>query len=138
MAERRIDVFFYGLFMDEDVLRDSGVTPSRPRPARVEGFALRIGRRATLIPAQGAWAYGMLFALTHADLGRLYSLPGLESYQPEAVTAHPDAGDAVAALCYNLREAPSPEERNPAYAAELQGVLRQLGFPRAYVDSVSC
>ncbi len=30
MTERRIDGFFYGLFMDVDVLRNSGVAPAGP------------------------------------------------------------------------------------------------------------
>ena len=41
------------------------------------------------------------------------------------------------ALCYNLREAPRPEERNPQYGARLQGVLRKLEFPADYVASVA-
>jgi len=27
MSDRRIDAFFYGLFMDSDILRESNVTP---------------------------------------------------------------------------------------------------------------
>jgi hypothetical protein len=51
MSERRVDVFFYGLFMDIGVLRQSGVEPVNPRRASADGFALRIGRRATLVAA---------------------------------------------------------------------------------------
>ena len=52
MAERRIAVFFYGLFMDGDVLRENKVIPLNPRRAYVEGYQPRIGRRA-LPPADG-------------------------------------------------------------------------------------
>lgn len=137
MNERLIDVFFYGLFMDAGVLRDAGVTPIDPRPGYVDGFTLCIGRRATLVPARGARAYGMLYALTHRQLDRLYSQPGLEHYLPEAVVAHHLEGALFAALCFNLREAPSPNERNPEYASRLRRVLRELGFPRRYVESIS-
>ncbi len=58
MTERRIDGFFYGLFMDSEVLRDSQVMGVNPRRAYVDGYALRIGRRATLVPSSGARAYG--------------------------------------------------------------------------------
>ena len=85
MSDRRIDAFFYGLFMDLDILREGGVAPINPRRAYVDDFALRIGQRATLLPSAGARAYGMLFALTHAELDRLYAAPGLEQYRPEAV-----------------------------------------------------
>ena len=137
MSDRRIDAFFYGLFMEADLLRKAGVEPTNPRRAYVDGFALRIGQRATLVPSAGGRAYGMLFALTHAELDRLYAAPGLEQYHPEAVLAQPMAGAPLPALCYNLREAPQPHERNSEYAAKLQQVLIALDFPSAYVASVS-
>jgi len=89
MSERRVEAFFYGLYMDIDVLREAGVAPLAPRKAYVDGFALRIGQRATLLPSAGARAYGMLYTVTHTDLERLYTAPGLEQYRPEAVMARP-------------------------------------------------
>ena len=136
MGPRHIDGFFYGLFMDAQVLRDAGTKPSNFRRAYVADFALRIGQRATLVPSPAARAYGMLIALTHAELERLYSAPGLEDYRPEAVIAHPSEGDAIPALCYNLVQAPEPHERNPEYAKRLRGILEKLGFPPEYVESV--
>jgi hypothetical protein len=136
MPDRSVDAFFYGLFMDLDILRENQVTPVNPRPAYVDGFALCIGKRATLLPSLGARAFGMLIALTHSELGRLYSGPGLEQYRPEAVLVRTLAGELAAALCYNLPGAPLPEERNPEYAVRLQRVLRKLNFPPEYVASV--
>lgn len=112
MSDRRIDAFFYGLFMDIAILRESGVAPINPRRAFVDDFALRIGQRATLLPSVGGRAYGMLYALKHSELERLYTAPGLEQYRPEAVLAQPLEGTPGPALCYNLREAPHPHERN--------------------------
>lgn len=137
MNERRVEAFFYGLYMDLDVLREAGVAPREPRKAYVDGFALRIGRRATLLPSAGARAYGMLYAVTHAELERLYTAPGLEQYRPEAVMARPLDSAPTPALCYNLLEAPAPHERNPEYAARLQRALGKLAFPPEYVASVS-
>ena len=137
MSDRPIDTFFYGLFMDIDILRASNVTPVNARRAYIDDFALRIGQRATLLPLAGARSYGMLIALTHPELERLYAAPGLEQYRPEAVLARPLEGQPVPALCYNLCEVPRPDERNPEYAARLQRVLIKLDFPPAYVASVS-
>ena len=138
MSERRVEAFFYGLYMDLDVLREVGVAPLAPRKAYVDGFALRIGRRATLLPSAGARAYGMLYAVTHTELELLYTAPGLEQYRPEAVMARPlDGAPTTPALCYNLLEAPAPHERNPEYAARLQRALGKLAFPPEYVASVS-
>jgi hypothetical protein len=136
MTRRPIEVFFYGLFMDVELLRSQAVIPMHARRAFVEGFTLRIGQRATLVPAVGARAYGMLMALTHHDIAQLYAAPGLQHYLPEAVLAHTMEGQAVPALCYNLSKPPSASERNPAYAAQLKAVLRALGFPAEYVASI--
>jgi len=136
MDPRQIDGFFYGLFMDAHVLRQAGTKPSNFRRAYVADFTLRIGQRATLVPCPGARAYGMLVALTHAELESLYSAPGLEVYRPEALLAHTYEGEAIPALCYNLGQAPEPHERNPEYAMRLKRVLENLEFPVEYVESV--
>ena len=137
MSDRRIDAFFYGLFMDVEILRELGAAPVDPRRAFVENYALRIGQRATLLPSAGTRAYGMLYALSHAELDRLYAAPGLEQYRPEAVLAQTLDGGATPALCYTLSEAPRAEERNPEYAARLQRTLSKLDFPPEYIASVS-
>jgi hypothetical protein len=137
MTGRRVDGFFYGLFMDEDILRDSQIVPVNPRRAYVDDFALFIGRRATLVPASGARSYGMIYSLTHDELDTLYSAPGLEVYRPEALLAQTLDGTVFPAMCYNLREAPSPDEANPEYAERLREALNKLEFPAEYVSAVS-
>jgi hypothetical protein len=137
MSERHVEGFFYGLFMDVSVLGKSGVAPVNARRAYVDDFALRIGKRATLVSSLDARAYGMLIALTHPQLERLYGAPGLEQYRPEAILARPLDGGSVPALCYNLIDAPQADEKNPDYAVRLQQILRELQFPTEYVDSVS-
>lgn len=142
MGEGRVDVFFYGLFLDARVLREKGVAPADGRKAYVDGFELRIGSRAALVPSPRGRVYGMLFALTRPELELLYAGPGLERYRPEAVLARtlggptPD-GAPTPALCYNLPDAPAPDERNPDYAARLRRILGELGFPAGYVGSIS-
>jgi hypothetical protein len=138
MSERRIDVFFYGLFMDTSILRAGGVAePANPRRAFVDNFELRIGQRATLVPVADSRVYGMLFALTHGELDLLYAAPGLETYRAEAIVAQSFDGIVTAALCYNLRHPPSADEWNAGYASRLEEVLARLNFPEAYVASVS-
>jgi hypothetical protein len=136
MTERRIEVFFYGLFMDDDLLRGKGIVPVNPRPASLEGFGLRIGKRATLAPARHERSYGMVMGLTHEELKTLYSGPGLEQYRPEAVPCTTLGGEPVCALCYNLPNAPAPDEANAEYAGQLRSVLAKLGFPAEYVERV--
>ena len=123
--------------MDSDILRESQVVAMRPRRAYIDDYALHIGRRATLVPTSGARAYGMVFALTHDELEKLYTAPGLKLYRPEAILAHIIEGESLPALCYNLREAPEPGETNTEYATRLQAVLGKLDFPLEYIASIS-
>lgn len=136
MAQRRVDVFFYGLFMDVELLRGKGLTPEDAEVGWVPGMSLRIGQRAALVPDASGRVYGVLMALTMKELERLYSEPGVQAYRPQAVLVHPASGGVLGALCYNLPEPPSPGERNPEYAAKLRGVARKAGLPEDYVASI--
>lgn len=137
MTNGRVEVFFYGLFMDPDLLAGRGVVADVPRRARAEGWGLRIGQRATLVPAPGEHAYGMVYALTPGELDRLYGQPGLEAYRPETIVVRDLAGASIEALCYNLAAAPGADEANAAYARELRDVLLRLRFSREYADQLS-
>src|SRR5687767_7883644 len=130
---RRADVFFYGLFMDRELLRAKGLDPRDVEIAVVADFAVSIGQRAALVPADGARVYGVVMSLTHAELKRLYAEPGLEAYQMQAVLAQLNNDDVVAALCYNLPQPPAASERNPDYAARLRAVAEKVGLPEDYV-----
>lgn len=134
--EGRAEVFFYGLFMDEAVLREKGLRPSGRRVASVEDFRLVVGRRATLVPCAGAEAHGVLFSLTHEEVDALYSEESVSAYRPEAVCAQLADGTAVPALCFNLPTPPAPEERNPPYASKLRELAARLGLPADYVSSI--
>lgn len=129
MTAPLIDVFFYGLYMDEQVLRSQRVEPRQPRVAFIDGYRLRIGRRATLALSPGARVWGMVYALTEAEVEALYAGPGLEDYRPEQVVATFDDGNVATATTFTLAHSPAPEERNFDYEAKLNAVLARLGFP---------
>ncbi|MDH3496181.1 MAG: gamma-glutamylcyclotransferase [Gemmatimonadota bacterium] len=136
MPEHRIDVFFYGLFMDQQLLEAKGVQPTDPRPAAVSGFELRIGARAALAPVPDGRVHGLLMKLSHADLERLYAEPSVRAYRPVPVLATVNNGQTVAALCYNLPDPPSPDERNTEYATKLRSLAKRVGLPTDYVASI--
>ena len=135
MEARWVSVFFYGLFMDQDLLRDRGLQPLNARRACVRGMRLRIGERAALELDPDGVVYGMLFELTHGDIERLYAEPGVAPYRPEAVLAEPDEGEPVAALCYNLPSPPT-DEPNLEYARKLRELATRLDLPAGYVSSI--
>lgn len=131
-----IDAFFYGLYMDDTVLRALGVMPRAPRKAGAHGYALRIGKRATLVQAPGSVAWGMVYALASDDLARLYGAPGLEAYRPEEIEVVLENRAIIPARVYNLPQAPAPDERNPDYAGKLKAAMTRLGFPAEHVASM--
>jgi hypothetical protein len=136
MTPRRIEVFFYGLFMDTDLLRTKGVNPANIRPASLPGFALRIGQRATLLQNPNSIAHGILMELTHTEVEQLYSEPSVRAYRPEAVLCELNDGTRIPALCFNLLEPPGVNEANPEYASKLRDLALRLGLPSDYVDTI--
>ena len=70
---RRADVFFCGLFMDEELLQAKGLKPENVELAVVDGLALRIGQRAALVPSPDGRVHGVVMSLKLAELDRLYS-----------------------------------------------------------------
>jgi hypothetical protein len=133
---RTVDVFFYGLFMDDGLLREKGMNPRNRRLAFVENFRLVIGARAALVPCADAIVHGVLFSMTHDEVDALYSEPSVSVYRPEAVSAHLANGSVIPALCFNLPVPPSPNERNPQYAAKLKELAQRIGLPPDYVSSI--
>jgi hypothetical protein len=131
------EVFFYGLYMDPEVLRAQGIDGGAGRRAHVDGFALRIGTRATLVPSAGGCVHGMVYALSADDVRRLYGQAGLEDYHAEGVLAWIDGETPQPAVTFRLAHAPAAHERNDDYARRLQDVLARLGFPRAYIESIA-
>ena len=133
---RRIDVFFYGLFMDDALLREKGMNPVDRRMASVENFSLVIGARATLVPYPARTVYGVLFSLTHAEVDVLYSEASVSVYRPEAVFAQLADGSITPALCFNFPVPPSADERNPQYVSKLRDLAERIGLPSSYVSSL--
>ena len=133
---RRIEVFFYGLFMDDTLLREKGMNPQNRRMASVDNFSLVIGARATLVPCPGQTAHGVLFSLTHSEVDALYSEDSVSVYRPEAVSAQLKDGSVIPALCFNLPTPPSSNERNPQYASKLRELADRIGLAPGYVSSI--
>lgn len=132
-------IFFYGLFMDRDLLVNSGYRASEATLAYVRGHQLRIGNRATLVPHESAIAYGTLMQLPEHDLIRLYSGDGVEDYQPEKVQANilveGSKERTIEAFTYLLPEAMLTGS-NSEYAAKLVEVAAKVHLPKMYIEEI--
>jgi hypothetical protein len=132
----RVNVFFYGLFMDAVLLRSKGVIPQDQISAQLQGYSIRIGNRATLIPEANKSVYGILMSLTHHEIDLLYAEESLKAYRPEPVIVDTKDERTLPALCFNLIEPPTTHERNEEYARKLKLVAIQCDLPEEYVNSI--
>lgn len=129
------DFFFYGLFMDRDLLAGKGLHPSNPRRGFVDGLGLRIGQRATLLRAPDERAYGIVMGLSAREADTLYSEGSVSDYVPEQVEVMLEDGSRIEATCYNLPERLLAGS-NRAYAESLVRAATKCGLPEHYVERI--
>lgn len=134
---RRVWTFFYGSFMNPDVLARADVHPAEAQMARLDGWDIQIAPRATLVPAGGRSVFGILAQLSHPELDKLYTKDwfGFGTYLPEAVLVVDATGRFVPALSYIAWETeggtPSSE-----YIEKVVTVAQQFKFPDWYINRI--
>jgi cation transport regulator ChaC len=135
-SEPKVWVFFYGSYMNFDVLREVEIIPDEWGVARLDGFDIRIEPRANLVRSDEHCVFGIAATATHAELRRLYAHAQQvlgELYLPEAVLVQTEAGLWRPALCYICPAmVPCPPEN--AYVERILKPARQFGFPKGYVE----
>jgi hypothetical protein len=139
MTEPRVWTFFYGSYMNFEVLREVDLVPEEHAVARLDGFDIRIAPRANLVRSDACCVWGILATATHAELKRLYAhakdVLG-ETYLPEAVLARTRAGDYRPALCY-ICPVMEPRSADADYVARIVAAARQFNFPSWYVERLA-
>ena len=135
MQIRRVWTFFYGSYMNFQVLNEVSLVPENWEVGRLAGFDIRIAPRANLVPAEGSVVYGILATATHEELDPLYSHARQvlgEVYLPEAVLVETLDGRWRAALLHQ------PLHGGPSSGARVCGAnraaARENGFPDWYVE----
>ncbi len=140
MGDVRVNVFFYGSYMNFDVLRAVDIGERAFEPSSISGYELTISPLANLRKKQPSNAYGILTRLTHPELDRLYQghartvLGGI--YLPEAVVVSRADGSAAAALCY-LSHDMQAASADADYVDRILKPAQAYGFPQWYLDHIS-
>ena len=136
MTEPEIWTFFYGSYMNLDVLKEVEVVPRHYETARLPGFDISIRPLANLARSEQKTVYGIVATSTHAELARLYDhaenvLGG--KYLPEAVLVVTQSGRWLPVLTYI---APTLPDRPAAgdYVDRILEPAREHGFPGWYID----
>jgi hypothetical protein len=139
MSEPAVWTFFYGSYINLDVLREVDLVPGQVEVARLSGFDITIAPRANLVASSQHLVYGILATATHRELHRLYTeharrvLGG--TWEPQAVLAETMSGEWRPALVYIAHAmTPGPAERE--YVERIAGPARRFGFPDWYCERI--
>ena len=136
MLDPNVVTFFYGSYINPNVLREAGLAPKRMDVARLPGFDIEIRPLANLVPSDQHTVYGILASATHSELDRLYAhardvLGGV--YLPHPVVVLNSNGQLEPALCYIAPHIdPAPAARD--YVRRIVEPAREYGFPSWYID----
>jgi hypothetical protein len=129
-------VFFYGSFMDEQLLEGAGVVANDVRAGVLWGYEIQITSAATLVRSDRDSCYGIVCVIALNDLDTLYAEPWLKEYRPIAVTVGTESG-SVSALCY-LSDATSDATSNARpkqeYVDRIVRAAEQHAFPSWYLE----
>lgn len=139
MPEPEVWVFFYGSYMNFDVLREVDLVPRQWEVATLSGFDISIRPRANLIRSDEHRVFGVAATATHGELRRLYAhaedVLG-ETYLPQAVLIETLDGRWRPALCY-LAPDMEPRVATTDYVDRILLPAKELGFPGWYIDRLA-
>lgn len=140
MMERSVNVFFYGSYMNFEVLKEAEINERAFENGCLHGYALSISPLANLKKEDEGRVYGILTRLSHPELDRLYTehargkLGGV--YLPEAVTVYLRNGLYTSALCY-ISHNMVAGEADPAYVTRILKPATEYGFPEWYLNHIA-
>jgi hypothetical protein len=128
--------FFYGSYMNLEVLKEVDLVPEQIEVAKLSGFDIQIRPLANLVASEQHCVYGILGTATHDELRRLYGhaehvLGGV--YLPEAVLTETPDGKWRPALCY-IAPALEPKPAANDYIDHIVAAAREYSFPDWYVE----
>lgn len=134
-ANPKVTTFFYGSYINFEVLKEVDLVPESYEVARLYGFDIQINPLANLVRSDRHTVYGIVTTATHAELARLYDhaehvLGGI--YLPEAVICRTADGKFVPALCY-IAPSMEPKPADNDYVERIVGPARAYGFPDWYI-----
>ena len=129
--------FFYGSWIDLNILREKGLYPEQFEVAKLMGFDIYIEPIANIFPKEGGIVYGILLGTTREKHQKILTalIQGTmgPQYLPEAVIVETLDSKLKPALCYR---APIDERKpsQPEYIDPFVHSAKQWKFPLWYVE----
>jgi len=130
-----VSAFFYGLYMDTDLLKSLGFHPVAAHKAVLRSYALDLFGPAKIVPRTGGIVWGNIVTLPGKDLIAMYSFEATRAYAPETVEVTDGDGNPISVCCYNLPKS-DRDPFNHEYYEKLILTLKKLDFPSEYIVSL--
>ncbi len=135
MTVNSVKIFFYGSFMDLEVLRDLGVVPQAFETAKLKRWGITFSPMATLVPREGDVVYGAVAELSRTDVEKLYSRDDLKRYKPIDVTVETEHNKRVSAQCY-ISKSGTGQKPSVDYLQRVVSAAQKLEFPTSYLSKL--
>src|SRR5260370_23222293 len=127
-----VKIFFYGSFMDLELLRTLGGVAKTFEAAELKDWRITFSPMATLVRSEGDSVYGTIAELSRDEARMLSSKGDLKRYYPVDITVSTKGKERVPVECYisksGTRQKPSVE-----YLQRVIQAAKNLGFPPAYL-----
>ena len=134
MKERKVWVFFYGSFINRDVLKGAGFEPEEYEIARLNGYDIQIQPVVNIFKSDKSCICGIITVATHNELKQLFEKLS-ENYLPEAVIVYFQNGKWMPVLCYMANSMESRPATNE-YIDRIVKPAKEYGFPQWYIEKI--
>ena len=127
-----LKIFFYGSFMDLEILRTLGVVPKTFETAELQNWSITFSPMATLARSEGNSVYGTIAELSRDEVRTLYTRDDLKHYNPVDITVATKRNKRVPAQCY-ISKPSEGQKPSVEYLRRVIQAAEKLGFPPAYL-----
>jgi hypothetical protein len=127
-----LKIFFYGSFMDLEVLRTLGVVPKTIETAELKNWSITFSPMANLVRSEGDSVYGTIAELSRDEVRMLYTRDDLKHYNPVDITVATTRYKHVPAQCY-ISKPGTGQKPSVEYLRRVIHAAESLDFPPAYL-----
>jgi AIG2-like family len=135
LTAESLKIFFYGSFMDLEILRTLGVVPQTFENAELKNWRITFSPMATLVRSERDSVYGAIAELSRTEVRKLYSRDDLKHYKPVDISVSTKRSKSVPAQVY-ISEPQMGQKPSVEYLQRVIRAAESLGFPSVYLEKL--